>query len=35
MNGFRRAEVDWNKFRLDFRIEKLDIKSKREEFLKI
>ena len=35
MNGFRRAEVDWSKFRIDFRIEKLDIKSKREDFLKI
>ena len=35
MNGFRRANVQWSKFKSDFKIEKLDSKEKREEFLKI
>ena len=35
MNGFRRANVQWSKFKSDFKIEKLDSNEKREEFLKI
>ena len=35
MNGFRRANVQWSKFKSDFKIEKLDSIEKREEFLKI
>lgn len=34
-NGFRRADVQWSKFKSDFKIEKLSPKEKREEFLKI
>ena len=34
-NGFRRAKVQWSKFKSDFKIEKLDSNEKREEFLKI
>ncbi len=35
MNGFRRANVQWSKFKSDFKIEKLDSNEKREDFLKI
>ena len=35
LNGFRRADVQWSKFKSDFKIEKLDSKEKRVEFLKI
>lgn len=35
MNGFRRANVQWSKFKSDFKIEKLDSNDKRDEFLKI
>ena len=35
MNGFRRANVQWSKFKSDFKIEKLNSNEKREEFLKI
>tara|TARA_X000001036_G_scaffold331800_1_gene310546 strand:+ start:355 stop:1026 length:672 start_codon:yes stop_codon:yes gene_type:complete len=35
MNGFRRANVQWSKFKSDFKIEKLDSNEKRDEFLKI
>ena len=35
MNGFRRANVQWSKFKSDFKIEKLDSNEKREELLKI
>jgi len=35
MNGFRRANVQWSKFKSDFKIEKLDSIEKREDFLKI
>ena len=35
MNGFRRANVQWSKFKSDFKIEKLDSNEKRNEFLKI
>ena len=35
INGFRRANVQWSKFKSDFKIEKLDSNEKREEFLKI
>jgi len=34
-DGFRRADVQWSKFKSDFRIEKLNFKEKREDFLKI
>ena len=34
-NGFRRANIQWSKFKSDFKVEKLKIKEKREEFLKI
>ena len=34
-NGFRRANVQWSKFKSDFNIENLTPKEKREEFLKI
>jgi len=34
-NGFRRADIQWSKFKSDFKIEKLKFKEKREEFLKI
>ena len=34
-NGFRRANVQWSKFKSDFKIEKLNHKEKREDFLKI
>ena len=34
-NGFRRANVQWSKFKSDFKIEKLDSNEKREELLKI
>ena len=33
--GFRRADVQWSKFKSDFKIEKLSSKAKREEFFKI
>ena len=35
MNGFRRANIQWSKFKSDFNIEKLDSNEKREDFLKI
>ena len=34
-NGFRRADVQWSKFKSDFKIEKLNSKEKRSEFLEI
>ncbi len=34
-NGFRRADVDWSKYKSDFKVEKLNSKDKRTEFMKI
>ena len=35
LNGFRRADVQWSKFKSDFKSEKLNSREKRNEFLKI
>ena len=35
INGFRRADVQWGKFKSDFKSEKLNSREKRNEFLKI
>lgn len=35
INGFRRADVQWSKFKSDFKSEKLNSREKRNEFLKI
>ena len=35
INGFRRADVQWSKFKSDFKSEKLNSRQKRNEFLKI
>ena len=31
-NGFRRADVDWSKYKSDFKVEKLNSKDKGTEF---